>query len=165
MHWILCRIADGLDFGFGLLIQGCKPHRATLAHVGCVLRAMGLHSSRQHSMDLRRCSEIARESPIGQGRCTWFTFAQTTPQLYHALGIWPRTCMLMWHQLHHHLSPYRWSPGIFDLLGDPWGHLCALTTIWSTTGLLCGEQGANPLSITFGSSTHHFGTYGLHRAS
>ena len=26
-------------------------YRATLAHLGCVLRAMGLHSSGQHSMD------------------------------------------------------------------------------------------------------------------
>ena len=38
-------------------------------------------------------------------------------------------------------DPYRWSTCIFDLLEDAWGHLCALTSIGSTTGLLCGEQG------------------------
>lgn len=33
---------------------------------------MGLHSSRQHSMDPHRWSKIARDSPIGRGRCIWF---------------------------------------------------------------------------------------------
>lgn len=139
--------------------------RATLAHLGCVSRAMGLHSSIQHSMYPQRCSDIARDSPIGWWRCTWFTFAQATPQLYHGLDRWPETCMLMCHQLPHHMSPYRWSTGIFDLLEDPWGHFHALTTIGSSTVLLCGEQGANPLSISFGIPTHHFGTYKLHHAS
>jgi len=124
--------------------------RVTLAHVGCVLRAMGLHSSRQHSMDPQRYSESACDSSIGRGRCTWFTFGQPAPQLYHALSKWLETCMLMWHHLHHHLRPYKWTTSILKLLGDPWGHLCALTAIGSTTGLLCG------------SPTHHFGTYGLH---
>ena len=76
-------------------------------------------------------------------------YAQQAPQEHHTLGKCPKTCMMTWNCSFPHLGPYRWSTGIFDSYGDPWDHWCATTPIGSTTGILLGEQGATPLSITF----------------
>ena len=92
-------------------------------------------------------------------------YAQQAPQEHHTLGRCPRTCKMTWQRSFHHLSPCRVSIGIFDSYGDPWGHWCAPKPIGITTGLLIGEQGATPLSITFWgvySSLWHLWTLSSH---
>jgi len=139
--------------------------RATLGHVGCVLRAMGLHNSKQYAMDPPMMLRDRSRFTYWMRKMHLVHLCPASPTNAHTLGSWPWTCRLMWHHLHHHQSPCRWSTGIFDSFGDPWGYYCTPTPTRRTTGLLFGEQGANPLSITFEGPTLHYGTYGPHQAS
>jgi len=140
---------------YGVLIL----HRATLGHVGRALKAMGLHCRRIQSMDPHNHSKIARGSLLGWGGCTWPIMPHRAPDLHHTLGRWSRTSKMMWHHPHHHPIPWGQPTGIFDLFGDPWGHLCAPRCYLEHHRLL---QGANPLPIAFEGPSHHYGNHGPH---
>ena len=120
-----------------------------MALVGWVLRAMGLHHNRALVTTPWTSSvlHISCSCPSHTEMMKHLDhIAQATTHWHLTLGRWSRACMMMWHHLHHHPSPCKWSTGIFDLFGDPWEHLCAHTCHLEHHKLL---QGANPLSTAF----------------